>query len=93
MNTYLVECYWPGVDEPQVVGAVERLTDGSSEPGNGVRWVRSILIPEDEIVLGLATGRSAATVRAYAQRAGLPAERAVPCVQIRQPLVTPRKES
>jgi Protein of unknown function (DUF4242) len=83
MSTYLVECYWPGVDELRLGEVVERLMVASPGQRGDVGWVSSVLIPEDEIVLCLATGPSAEAIRATAQRAGLPAERVVPCVQVR----------
>jgi hypothetical protein len=82
MTTYLVECYWPGVGELHLNDAVERLTDPAPDQDDGVAWLSSILIPEDEIVLCLATGPSAEVVYASAQRAGLPAERVAACIHI-----------
>jgi Nickel responsive protein SCO4226-like len=82
MTTYLVECYWPGVDELQLRGAADGLTVSPPDRSNGVAWLSSILIPEDEIVLCLATGPSEEAVRETAQRAGLPAERVVSCVHV-----------
>jgi hypothetical protein len=81
MTTYLVECYWPGVDEQLLKRAVGRLT---SRPGSAdaVCWLSSILIPDDEIVLHLAEGSSADAVRASALQAGVPTERIVSCVHV-----------
>ena len=67
MTTYFVECYWPGVDELQLADAIDRLTDATPDRSDGVTWLSSILILEDEIVLCLATGPSADAVRASAQ--------------------------
>jgi hypothetical protein len=83
MTTYLIECYWPGVDEHRLSDAVERLAETARKQRSNVDWVSSILIPDDEIVLGLATGRSPDAVRLIAQGAGLPAERVVSCVHVR----------
>jgi hypothetical protein len=47
-----------------------------------VTWVDSILVPDDEIVLCIFEGRSVPSVRVSADRAGLPAERIVTCVQL-----------
>jgi hypothetical protein len=77
IDTYLVECYWPGVAARDVESALARST---REPDVG--FVASILVPEDEIVLCIFAGRSAVAVRASADRAGLPAERIVSCVQV-----------
>jgi hypothetical protein len=84
MTTYLVECYWPGVDELRLGQVIHRLTDTPRGRSGDVGWLSSILIPDDEIVLCLATGGSAEVIRAAAQRAGLPAERVVSCIQFTQ---------
>jgi hypothetical protein len=76
-NTYVVECYWPGVDELQLTEAVERIARDVD-----ASWMNSILIPDDEIVLCVVEATSADAVRASARRAGLPAERIVTCVQV-----------
>lgn len=76
MTTYLV-------DEPQLADAIERLANTLREQDDEGGWVSLILIPDDEIVLCLATGCSATAVRASSQLAGLPAERVVPCEVIR----------
>ena len=83
MQTYLVECYWPGVSEPQLADAVARTgNEGETVTNDGVRLVDSILIPTDEIVLCVFEGSSAGAVRAATQRAGLPAERIVESVRV-----------
>lgn len=76
-QTYLVECYWPGVTE-------ESLTQlsRSSEAGD-VAWLESILVPEDEIVLCLFEGPSEEAVRESSRRVGLPSERVTRSVRIR----------
>jgi hypothetical protein len=81
MTTYLVECYWPGVDEQLLTRAVGRLT---SRPGtaDAVCWLISILIPDDEIVLYVAEASSADALRSSAHAAALPTERIVPCVHV-----------
>jgi hypothetical protein len=80
-ETYLVECFWPGVSQRRVAQAVRQLA-ATDTGGDAVTWVDSILVPEDEIVLCIFEGRSAVAVRASADRAGLPAERIVSCVQV-----------
>ena len=78
MTTYLVECYWPGVNESRFDLATERL---ATEWGGSVTWIDSILIPEDEIVLCLVAAGSPEAVRESASRAGMPAERVVSCLR------------
>jgi hypothetical protein len=82
MTTYLVECYWPGVDQHTLDQTVERLSSTPRELRGRVEWVNAVLVPDDEIVLCLADGPSVEAVRTSAQRAGLPAERVVPCLHV-----------
>ena len=83
MQTYLVECYWPGVSEPQLLDAIAHTgSEGDTVTDDGVRLVDSVLIPTDEIVLCVFEGSSEGAVRAAAQRAGLPAERVVESVRV-----------
>ena len=88
-QTYLVECFWPGVSEARVARAVRQLAVAGTG-GDAVSWVDSILVPDDEIVLCVFEGRSVEAVRASAGRAGLPAERIVTCVQV--PTLISREE-
>ena len=91
MQTYLVECYWPGVSEPQLLDAIARTgTEGETVTDDCVRLVDSVLIPTDEIVLCVFEGSSEGAVRAAAQRAGLPAERVVESVRVSPGLKRPR---
>jgi hypothetical protein len=85
MTTYLVECYWPGVNEQLLTRAVEQLASCSSGHAHAVCWLSSILVPDDEIVLHVAEGSSADAVRASAQQAGVPTERIVSCVHVASP--------
>lgn len=82
MTTYLIECFWPGVNELQLGEVVEQLQAESTKERSGVAWMRFILVPDDEIVLCLATSPSAEAIRTASQRACLPAERIVTCVQV-----------
>jgi hypothetical protein len=77
-RTYLVECYWPGVDTDAVHAALAR-----AGAERDVHCVESILVPEDEIVLCVFEGPSAAAVRDASLRSGLPSERVTPSIRIR----------
>jgi hypothetical protein len=76
-NQHLAECFWPGVTETD-----QRLLDSRAEAsaaalsrgGDPVRYLGSILIPEDEVLLCLFDGSHAAVQRA-AERARIPFER------------------
>ena len=70
-KTYFVDSYWPGVHADQLEHTLAGLAD--ARRGNErARWLDSILIPEDEIVLLVFEGSSPGAVRAVANRAGLP---------------------
>ena len=80
-QAYLVECFWPGVSESRVARAVRQLA--ALDTGRAaVTCADTILVPDDEIVLCVFEGRSTEAVRVSAERAGLPAERIVACVQV-----------
>jgi hypothetical protein len=49
-RTYLVECYWPGVGEQQLVRVIGRAL-GREVIWTDVTWVQSVLVLADEIVL------------------------------------------
>jgi hypothetical protein len=76
-QTYLVECYWPGVTEDSVAALTRSQAEGD------VAWLESILVPEDEIVLCLFDGPSAEAVGCSSRRSGLPFERITRSVLIR----------
>jgi hypothetical protein len=80
-RTYLVECYWPGVD----AGAVKAALARADAEEKDVQCIETILVPEDEIVLCLFTGPSAQAVRAATLRSGLPSERVTPSIHLHAP--------
>jgi|tagenome__1003787_1003787.scaffolds.fasta_scaffold18869418_2 hypothetical protein len=82
-QAYFVECFWPGATESRLAHAAESVM-GAPRSGDDARCIDLILIPDDEIVLGLFSGPSAESVRARAERAGIPAERIVRCVRLAQ---------
>jgi uncharacterized protein DUF4242 len=77
MTEYVAECFWPGVDEV-AVRALDARTGGCAEAlaraGEPVRYLGSILMREDEVVLCLFDGTEDA-VRRTAEQAGVPFER------------------
>jgi hypothetical protein len=77
-GTYLAECFWPGVTTAQLADAAER----AARDGNA-SCLELILLPADEIVLGLYLAPSPAAVTEASRRAGLPAERVVRSVHIK----------
>jgi hypothetical protein len=85
---YVAECFWPGVDEA-AVRALDARTGGCAEElaraGEPVRYLGSILMREDEVVLCLFDGTEEA-VRRTAERAEVPFERILEATRAPWPL-------
>jgi hypothetical protein len=76
---YVAECFWPGVGETELSALDERArasADSLLEQGRSVRYLGSLLMRTDEVVLCLFAG-DADAVRAAAERAHVPFERIV----------------
>jgi hypothetical protein len=76
---YVAECFWPGVGETELSALDERArasADSLLEQGRSVRYLGSLLMRTDEVVLCLFAG-DAEAVRAAAERAHVPFERIV----------------
>src|SRR5579864_1947857 len=76
----VAECLVPGL----TLGVAERLgrritAELAGQPRPGVRFLGSLLMPGDEVLLCVFSGPQA-EVRAVSQRAGLPFERILGCV-------------
>jgi hypothetical protein len=85
-TSYVAECFWPDVQaddvrelDDRIEAAVEQLS-GHAEV---VRYVTSILVAEDEVVLCVFDG-SRAAVRRVAEQAGIPCERILEAVMTRR---------
>ena len=73
----MAECFWPGVSETDLRALDERLeavVAGLGATGSDVRYVGSLLMRQDEVVLCVFEGSEHA-VRAAAERAQVPFER------------------
>ena len=73
-RTYLVECYWPGIDREKVDDTEGRLRDLVSSlrsEGRDIAYLGSILVPCDESLFCLFEGQEA-DVRTVTTRAGAP---------------------
>jgi hypothetical protein len=76
---YLAECFWPGVADGDLRALDERAeasAEGISAGGRPVRYLGSLLIRKDEVVLCLFSG-SLDAVREAAERARVPFDRIV----------------
>jgi len=63
MPTYIVERYWPGVTKEHLAQAVARSQEVialMNQDGIPVRYLRSTLVPGDEVVFSLYEGHPAA---------------------------------
>ena len=74
---YVVECFWPGVDADAVRALDARAAASAGEltrAGTPVRYLGSLLMRTDEVVLCLFEGEES-SVREAAERAEVPFER------------------
>jgi hypothetical protein len=69
--SFVAECYWPDVREAEVRDLDRRITASLTED---VRYLGSVLIREDEVVLCHFEG-TADAIRRVAEEAGVPYER------------------
>jgi hypothetical protein len=86
MGGFIVERYWPGVTEADV-----RLTAAALRAAGGpdIRYLGSILLPGDEVVLFRFDAASAQRVAASGEQAGLRCDRVVPAVFLDDPGLDP----
>ena len=80
---YLAECFWPGVREAdlrQLDNRVHAVVADLARSGEQVRYLGSLLMCGDEVVLCLFEGAEQ-TVREAAQRAQVPFERILETVR------------
>jgi Nickel responsive protein SCO4226-like len=76
-SEYVVECYWPDVQDVDLQALDERAAAVAAElsaAGGDIRYLGSMLMRADEVVLCLFAGHEAA-VREAAERASIPFER------------------
>ncbi len=78
MDTYLVECFWPGATRELITAAGGRARNRATalrREGLAVAFVGSMLMPADEVVFFLFTANSADDVIRTARAAALPFDR------------------
>lgn len=75
-ESFVAECYWPDVDDAELATLDRRIDHVIAElgPDRAVRYLGSILLREDEVVLCQFEG-PADSVRGVAELAGVPFER------------------
>lgn len=69
--SFVAECYWPDVQDDEVRTLDRRI---AASLGDDVRYLGSVLIREDEVVLCQFAG-TAEAIRRVAERARVPYER------------------
>jgi hypothetical protein len=77
--SFVAECFWTGVsgdDLPALDQRAQRAAAGLASEGEQVRYLGSLLVREDEVVLCFFEG-SAASVRRAAEQAEIPFDRIV----------------
>ena len=82
---YLAECLWPGVTETERAALDMRARESADETAGAseeVRYLGSMLMPEDEVVFFVFSGPSAEAVQAVAASAEIPFERIVESVRV-----------
>jgi hypothetical protein len=81
-DSFVAECFWPDVRDADVRALDERIAACLVA---GVRYLGSILLREDEVVLCQFEG-PAAVIREVAERANVPFERILATTYVPSPL-------
>lgn len=83
---FLVESYWPGVSAERVAAADTETLRGLAALGDHrARYLGSMLVPGDELLLRVFAGGSPALIGRANARAGVPVERVVEIVALAAP--------
>jgi hypothetical protein len=84
MQTFIVECYWPGMTEEAARDTLDRVARAAPEasPGEAVRPLGCMLVPSDGMALYFFMAPSGAAARRMGSRAELPFDRIVECVRV-----------
>ena len=96
MARYLAELYLPktGSDGLRETAAQARsAAEELSREGKPVRYVRALLLAEDEMCFHLYEAATAESVHEAARRAGIPVERVVEAVEVAPTRATPARRS
>ena len=84
-RTFLVERYWPGVDEAiarTVVANLEREALAMTAEGTPVEHVGSILMPGDQVVFSIIEAADEGAARRVNERANVPLDRIAAAVTL-----------
>ena len=84
-QSFLVECYAPGVERAAVQSAGERARAASAqlrEEGRAVEYLGALLVPGDDLVFHVFSSDSACTVHEASVRACVAYERVVESIAL-----------
>ena len=83
--TFLVERYWPDIDEAHaraLAASLEEAAQAMTAEGIRVEHVGSILMPRDGVVFSLIRASDEAVARLLTARAGAPADRTAVAIRL-----------
>jgi hypothetical protein len=84
-RTFLVERYWPDIDEVRARALAEHLARTAramAREGAVVEHLESILMPRDRVVFSLIAAADEATARQLTARVGAPADRIAVAIRL-----------
>ena len=84
-RTFLVERYWPDIDEARARALAASLEDAATAmaaEGIAVEHVGSILMPRDRVVFSLIAATDEASARQLSARVGAPADRIAVAIRL-----------
>jgi hypothetical protein len=84
-STFLVERYWPGIDERRlraVLPDLDRAARDMCAEGQPVEHLGSILMPADQVVFSLIAAPSESVAREVNERADLRIDRIAVAIQV-----------
>ena len=84
-TTFLIERYWPGVDEAMLRSALPRLDDAARDmtaEGKPVDHVGSLLMPVEQVVFSVIRAPSEAFVMEVNERAGIRVDHVAPVTSL-----------
>lgn len=84
-RTYLVERYWPDIDESRarsLAVSLDRTARAMVAEEIAVEHMGSILMPDDQVVFSLIAATDEASARELASRVGAPADRIAQAIRL-----------